>query len=783
MCMKVGHIFTEGIIPPDYADIIQMQIDNIQRELGPVDRIEHHLSSPGGSVYGGYEGFHKLIKIGVPVDTIIEGQAQSMGSFIPLASRKTGGKIKILNPSRVMIHEPRITPEAVGAGKQYVIADDLDRESSGLKKIQDEMAEVYAEATCVKQCKTLDEVKALMKKETNFKASEAVEFGLADELINTINIERNLKLKAVALGTMETDKNLLQKFGEKIASVISELTATPQTQTPPAQTPPAAATPKAVDLPLTTGGVLHVESENGDLVGKPATIDGKPAEGTYPLQDGRMIICAAGVVTSVEDMESDVKKQLAAVQAQLEAAANEKEALAAKALEAETAKAEAEKKLETSAVALGEIEKEFKELQSKTVGNDNPPYKGNQNNPIAMNTNNEDAMKQRVTRSFIAEHLPWIEHTEQFQKKYPGGKYPDGTKFYDYRPNGPEAVSILQTNLNYTWNGVLSTDLFFKPTLSTPAIADIFNVDLGAADKKRYHIAPVASKVLKPYTGCDQALTGTALNITSKLIQLKPFQMYEGWCKDDFTNQLSGSYNVLAQEWLKTGNESFDPAGTPIDRMIVDLLKDGLRRDIWRRISFGDTTSSSADWNQIDGFWQSLIDQSGASNYCVYASKTNFGTGTLAADAAYNELTAMFNNSSNLLKQQGIDNGQGRFLVTRSIWQNLYTSYTGLGAVTELAFTNAQKGLGNLTFRGIPVIPITVWDDFLADSTNPLSSTTRHLIAFTIKDNHILGIQNTADLNKIDSWFEMKDNKRYYRANMVMGFLGAIHCDLTTISY
>jgi CRISPR/Cas system endoribonuclease Cas6 (RAMP superfamily) len=38
-------------------------------------------------------------------------------------------------------------------------------------------------------------------------------------------------------------------------------------------------------------------------------------------------------------------------------------------------------------------------------------------------------------------------------------------------------------------------------------------------------------------------------------------------------------------------------------------------------------------------------------------------------------------------------------------------------------------------------------------------------------------------LNKIDSWFEMKDNKRYYRANMVMGFLGAIHCDLTTISY
>lgn len=787
MSMKVGHIFTEGIIPPDYADILQFQIDNITRELGPVDRYEHHLSSPGGSVYGGYEGFHKLIGLRIPIDTIIEGQAQSMASFIPLASRKTGGKIKILNPSRVMIHEPRINPDAVGAGKQYVIADDLDRESSGLKKIQDEMAEVYAEATCVKQCKTLDEVKAMMKKETNFKASEAVEFGLADELINTINIEKNLKLKAVALGTsMDNDKNLLEKFGEKIKSVISELTSAPQppAQTvPPATPPPAAATPKAVDLPLKAGGMIHVESENGDLVGKPVSIEGKPADGAYELEDGRKLVCAGGIVSSVEEAPSAEQVKLAAVQAQLEATAKEKEALEAKINETQAAAKEAEKKLEATAVALGDIEKEFKELQSKTVGNDNPPYKGTNNNPIAMNTRNEDAMKLRVTRSFIAEHMPWLEQTEVFQKKYPGGKYPDGSKFYDYRPNGPEAVSILETNLNYTWNGVLSTEIFFKPTLSTPAIADVFQVDLGAADKKRYHIAPTASKILKPYTGCDQAVTGTALDITSKAIQLKPFQMYESWCKDDFTNQLTGSYNVLAQEWLKTGNESFDPAGTPIDRMIMELLKDGLRRDIWRRISFGDTTSSSADWNQIDGLWQSLIDQSGASNYCVYASKTNFGTGALSATAAYNELVAIFNNSSNLLKQEAIDGGKGKFLVTRSIWQNLYDTYTGTGAVTELAFSAAQKGYGNLTFRGIPVVPITVWDDFLADSTNPLSSTTRHLIAFTIKDNHVLGVQNTADLNKIDSWFEMKDNKRYYRSNMVMGFLGAIHCDLTTISY
>jgi hypothetical protein len=259
--------------------------------------------------------------------------------------------------------------------------------------------------------------------------------------------------------------------------------------------------------------------------------------------------------------------------------------------------------------------------------------------------------------------------------------------------------------------------------------------------------------------------------------------MYEGWCKDDFTDQLTGSYNVLAQDWLKTGIASFDPAGTPIDSMITKLLKDSLRRDIWRRISFGDTTSSSADWNQIDGLWQSLIDQSGASNYCVYRSGAALGTGSLAADKALDYFKAIYKDSALLLKEYAIDSGNGRFLVTRSIWENYYDSLVAAGSVSEAEYNNLQTGISRLMYKGIPVVPITIWDEQLADSTNPLSATTRHLIAFTVKDNHVLGIENTSDMDKIDSWFEKKDNKRYYRSNMTMGFLGALHCELTTISY
>lgn len=776
--MKEGHIFTDGEIGADYPDQIAAQIARI----GEVDKIIHHVSSPGGNVIAGYKGYHKLIELGKPIDTIVEGEAQSMGSFVMMASNVTGGKIKILNPSRVMIHNPKFNVQGLTTSG-FADSDALQSGANELKTIEQEMAEVYANSTAKRgKTKTVDEIKAMMKMETYMSAQDAVNLGFADEVINHMpkeEIEKNTKLKAVALGltgvkTMANEKN---GISAAVVGVLKKAISALEGGV------------SAVDLPLKEGGVLSIEGE-APVQGAGATIEGKPAEGAYTLEDGQVIKCVGGKITEImpampmppppqEDEKAKLAKQVAELQQQL--AAKQASEQAAQVAEQQKLVEAAKSESEQVKTALAKATEELEKLKKATVGDANKQNEGMEANRTAFAIGKgtpEDRMKVKASRTFLAEHLPWLE------RHYPGGKFSDGTYFRDYRQGGAEAVSILETNLNYTWNGVLSTDLFFKPTLSTPAIADVFTVDLGAADSKRYHIAPTMSKVLKPYTGCDQAVTGSSYDITSKKIQLKPFEMYEGWCKDDFTNQLTGSYNVLAQEWLKTGTNSFDPAGTPIDRMIVDGLKDALRRDIWRRISFGDTTSSNADWNQIDGLWQSLIDQSGASNYCVYASKTNFGTGALAASAAYNELLAIYGSSSNLLKQEGIDKGKAKFLVTRSIWENLYTSYTATGAVTELAFKQAMDGIpGQLTFRGIPVVPITIWDDFLADSANPLYATTRHLIAFTLKENHILGVENTSDLDKIDSWFEKKDNKRYYRANMTMGFLGAIHCDLTTISY
>lgn len=340
-------------------------------------------------------------------------------------------------------------------------------------------------------------------------------------------------------------------------------------------------------------------------------------------------------------------------------------------------------------------------------------------------------------------------------------------------------ATALTTDFNYTYSGILTTEIFYKPTEDTPALSDLFTIDPGIKDKKRYNVLNQLNKIVKPYTGCERTFAGAAA-IGNVTLQTKEFEIGLEWCKDDFTEQLSGSYNHLAQEWLKTGNDSFNPEGTPIVSIINKLVEDAIRRDVFRRAIFGQEGNSSNDWDQIDGLLTRLIDSSGASNYCVRRASTQLGTAALSAGEALLALQAVWDESHNLLKNVPIS--KKKIYVTGSVYDNYLKSLQGTGAVTEQAFTNIQKGLSSLTFNGVDVVPIRIWDTELEDSTNPWSSTTRHIILYTTKDNHILGVENGADLNKIEGWYERKDRKYYFEGDMKFGYQ-YVHCDLQTIAY
>lgn len=340
-------------------------------------------------------------------------------------------------------------------------------------------------------------------------------------------------------------------------------------------------------------------------------------------------------------------------------------------------------------------------------------------------------------------------------------------------------ATALTVNFGYTYPGIVSDNILFKPTEETPAIADMVTVDQGISYRKRYNLLTQLSKILKPYSGCARSFSGNKV-ITDIYLETKEFEIGLEWCKDDFTQQLASSYNLLAQEWLKTGIDSFNPEGTQVNTIITQLIDDAVRRDVFRRFSFGDYTSSSDDWNQIDGLWQRLIDTSGGSNYCVRRYGSALGTGTLTANTTESYLRGMWKGSSNILK--AIPKSKLTFWVTGSVYDNYIDTLRGYGAVTEQAFKNLQDGIADATCDGIKVKPVRIWDTELEDSTNPLYGTTKHLILLTAKENHIFGVEKNADLNRIEGWYERKDRKYYFEGDMKFGYQ-YLHCDLQTIAY
>lgn len=767
--MNEGHIFIDEEITRDTLAMVRQQI----AQNASADKLVLHIASPGGSVYAGYKIYHALKLSGKPIRTIIEGEAQSMATFIAMA----GNEIDICNPSVYMIHMP--SSEAIGT------AEDMEAGASELRSIETEMIAAYSAKTKLPP----DQIREMMRKTTVMTTDQAIQYGFADRKLGTY-------LQAVAMG--QTIKKPMKKltFKERIAKMMHTIGEVIEG-------------PVAMDIPLSDGTMLVVDSEDSNIVGKPATINGQPANGSYPVEGGT-IVCVNGIVTEAPAAAAPRQAPVPApapvqtpVQqtpappvvpataaadeaAQLAAARTENEALRTQLANANQAAAAATQQATTTATALASVRNDLRTL---TVGDDNAPDAGAQTptkTPSAMGPT-AFAQKKRAF-AFLMEHMPWLMN-----------HYPDAeiAKYADSMVGGgPKMVSILETNFNYTYPGILTTDIFYKPSLGNPALSDLVIIDQGIKSHKQYNLVNPISKILKPYTGCDRVFNNNRAFITNTTVRTKEFQVSESWCKDDFTNYLSGGYNFLAQEWLKTGNESFDPSGTPIEKIIDNVLSNALRLDVFRRFSFAAGNSSDDDYNSIDGFWDRLIDSSGASNYCVVrasatggAGAIGFGTGSLAAGAALTALESAYANSNILLRdwdniyaQFGGQVQKPTFWVTRSVWDNYYNSLIGTGAVTEQAFENLQKGLTTLTYKGYPVRPVSLWDQFLAESDNPLTGTTRHLIAFTTKDNHILGVENGSDLNKLEGWYERKDRKFYYEADLKMGY-NYMHCDLQTIVY
>ena len=130
-----------------------------------------YINSPGGSVTAGMAIYDTMQYVKSDIQTIVVGQACSMGSL--LASAGTKGKRYMLPHARHMIHQP-----LGGASGQ---ATDVEIRANELLRWKKELTEIYVKTTG----QPLQKLKDDMERDKFMNAEEAVAYGLVDRIVTS----------------------------------------------------------------------------------------------------------------------------------------------------------------------------------------------------------------------------------------------------------------------------------------------------------------------------------------------------------------------------------------------------------------------------------------------------------------------------------------------------------------------------------------------------------------------------------------------------------------------
>jgi ATP-dependent Clp protease protease subunit len=162
------------------ASLIVAQMLFLESE-NPDKDISFYVNSPGGLVTAGLAIYDTMQFIKPDIQTIVIGQAASMGSF--LAQAGAPGKRFVLPESRTMIHRVSSgTPGTRGSVHvQELQFEDAKRTYEESQRINTRLTELYVRHNTAG--KTYDEMYELMKFDTFLSAQQAVDLGLADKIV------------------------------------------------------------------------------------------------------------------------------------------------------------------------------------------------------------------------------------------------------------------------------------------------------------------------------------------------------------------------------------------------------------------------------------------------------------------------------------------------------------------------------------------------------------------------------------------------------------------------
>jgi ATP-dependent Clp protease protease subunit len=168
-------VFLGQQVEDDIANVIVAQLIHLEAD-DPDKEISLYINSPGGSVDAGLAIYDAMQYVRSDVRTICFGLAASMGSL--LLAGGAAGKRMVLPSSRILIHQP-------SAGFQGQTTD-IEIHARAALELRKRVDDIYARHTG----RAADELHGDMERDRFFTPHEAVEYGLADEVIERHQLRR-----------------------------------------------------------------------------------------------------------------------------------------------------------------------------------------------------------------------------------------------------------------------------------------------------------------------------------------------------------------------------------------------------------------------------------------------------------------------------------------------------------------------------------------------------------------------------------------------------------------
>lgn len=163
-------ILLEGEVHDQMANLIVAQLLYLESE-DPKSDIYMYINSPGGSVTAGMAIYDTMQFISPDVQTIVMGQACSMGSL--LAQAGAAGKRKMLPNARHMIHQP--------SGGARGMQSDIEISYKEITYLKKRLTEIYVQHNSAD--KTYEDFERDMDRDKFMSAEEALNYGLVDRII------------------------------------------------------------------------------------------------------------------------------------------------------------------------------------------------------------------------------------------------------------------------------------------------------------------------------------------------------------------------------------------------------------------------------------------------------------------------------------------------------------------------------------------------------------------------------------------------------------------------